>query len=164
MLTDRSKSEQAEALELLREYGPKPSEVLLDVHYTTVRRWLDGSSKIPRAVLLALRAAVRAELPNQSTVKCDGQSWYGWKFAQDGRLYTPEGDSVSPGDVRAIPYQRELIRTLQRDTADLRKALQKELEYANHGANDAVVGPVTGRSGPPAEMQPEPRWNGHRRA
>ena len=36
----------------------------------------------------------------------------------EDRIWTPEGAWVPPGDIRAIPYTRELVRELKRQLAE----------------------------------------------
>lgn len=43
--------------------------------------------------------------------------WSELRLVKD-RLWTPEGSWVSPGDIRAIPYTRDLVRELKRQLAE----------------------------------------------
>ncbi|MEY4402175.1 MAG: Phage protein [Verrucomicrobiota bacterium] len=137
MLHTLNNPHREEAAELIARLGAAVVERELDVHYATVRRWVQGTTPVPRAVLVALRA-LSGVLPAMERHK----GWAGWRFARDGRLYTPEGDGYAPGDIRAGQYFRELATVAQREALSLRVELTRQLEWANHGANDAVIGPV----------------------
>jgi len=41
-------------------------------------------------------------------------TWAGFRLTDSGRLWTPEGDLIEPGQVRAIMIRRQLIAELQR--------------------------------------------------
>lgn len=86
----RAIAAKSEAAELIAEYGAHRTEVLLNVHRTTVTRWLSGEVEPPTAVLIALRAAL-AGMPSM---------WPGWSFGRDGLLYGPGSTrGYSAGDV-----------------------------------------------------------------
>ena len=128
-------AERAEAIDLIARFGPTAVERTLNVHYTTVRRWAAGEIIPPRAVLIALRAAVDGVMPGQEYVK----DWLGWGF-RDGKLHSPENEGFTPGDLRGLAFNRQLIRSLQQDVARLREKLQHELEHNNAGAaNDPWI-------------------------
>lgn len=124
-----------EAADLIAHLGATVVERELDVHYATVRRWSLGTTPVPRSVLLALRA-----LAGRTPAMDRHKAWAGWRMADDGKLYSPEDVAYGPGDIRAGQYFRELATVAQREALTLRVELTRQLEWANHGANSAVLG------------------------
>jgi len=115
---------------LLDAEGQRRVERLLNVHRTTVRRWLDGSVKIPGAQHLAIRYLL-GDLPGT-----DGQ-WVGWRFSH-GELVTPGGDRFTPGEVQAIRLQQQRARILTQELLELRtriKVLERTLDQVGMAAN-----------------------------
>lgn len=152
MLTTKANPHLEEAVELIARLGTRQVERQLDVHPMTVRRWREGTTPVPKAALLALRA-LAGRLPAM-----ERREWTGWRFADDGKLYSPEDDAFTPGDLRAARYFRELASVHQREALTLRAELTRQLEWSNHGANDAVIGPVVREllPLPPQLLQHEP--------
>ena len=114
--------------------GQRAVERELNVHRTTIRRWMLGTTRIPGAQALAVRSLL-GDLPG--TAAC----WTGWRF-HDGELLAPAGEAFTAGQVMAIGLQRQRISQLERDllAAKARVAL---LEQAYpQAANDQ---PATGR-------------------
>lgn len=138
--------DRMEVAELIAAIGSTHVERILDVHYTTVKRWAEGKVPPPKAVLIALRAH-RGQLPGMERSKV----WEGWRFdpATD-RLHGPAGETFGPNNVRAQLLERQLIQALQREVAELRAALERETRLNNQAANDFFSGPVTGLRQPPS--------------
>lgn len=135
-----ARRDREEVAELIAAIGPTQVQRILDVHYTTVRRWAAGEVTPPKAVLIALRAH-RGQLPGMEASK----NWQGWRFDRStDRLHGPAGEHFGPGDVRAQLIERQLIQALQREVAELKAALQRETTLNNRAANDFFNGPVTG--------------------
>lgn len=148
-------ADRREVAELIGLFGAARTERLLDVHYTTVRRWERGEVTPPKAVLIALRGAVHGTLPGMDSVK---SPWKGWAFAADGLLYSPEGRGFTPGNLRAIEYKDDLIKDLQRTAYTLREEVKRMLQWNNSGANDALFGPLAPRLLPlPANLLDAPQ-------
>lgn len=61
----------------------------LQVTPRTVHAWISGRVRIPFAAYKLLRVQLHYELP--------GDAWQGWHLSA-GRLYTPEGHELHPGD------------------------------------------------------------------
>lgn len=116
----RSLHAKSEATELIDDYGPSRTEALLNVHRTTVERWRTGAIEPPTAVLLALRAACKGQVPGMEL-----RQWEGWGFGRDGLLWSPNGRSYGPGDLMAQQYERALIRSLQSQVRDLQTRLAR---------------------------------------
>ena len=98
-----------QAVELL---GEKRVERELNVHRTTVRRWLAGRVAIPGKAHQVIRMLL-GDLPGT-----DGK-WTGWRF-HDGDLVSPEGVRFTPGDVRAIPMRLQMVNQLHDENLRLK--------------------------------------------
>lgn len=106
----------------------------LEVHVTTVRRWADGTTKVPRAAVVAIEAH-RGRLPGMAT-----RVWERWTINRnDGLLYGPEGRGHSAGSILAQQYERALIAALQNQVRDLKARLTQALDDGNEAANDPLV-------------------------
>lgn len=125
----RAAAARREVAELIADYGITPAEVLLNVHRTTVQRWLDGVVPPPEAVLVALRAAL-GRLPGMR-----GRQWSGWAFGADGRLYSPAGYAYSAGDLLAQPYERAQVKALRERLAEVEARLARATQ-GSPAAND----------------------------
>ena len=124
----------AEIRELVDLYGTDRSSQLLDVHPDTIARWLEGTSKAPRAACIALKAAALGQVPGM-----DCKHWQGWSFGRDGQLYTPSGQAFGAGDILAMQYERALIKHQALQIKDLEARLGKALEETNRAANDPLL-------------------------
>lgn len=136
MLTPRERYRadlKQEVAELIGEYGQESTARLLNVHPTTVKRWLDGSSDPPEAVRISLRAAVYNQVPGM-----EGKYWQGWRMLKDGTLRPPGDKPRTVGDIMSQTYERQLIKVLQRKVAELEEQLAKERGLTHFAANDPV--------------------------
>jgi hypothetical protein len=123
-----------ELTELIEEYGRGRTAELLDVHRTTVERWISGQVPVPQAVLIAMKAAARSILPGQ-----DLAAWRGWTFGRDGDLYGPEGRGYHPGDLLGLPYLKALVRAQRQEVEQLQAKiaqLERNLDLLHTAAND----------------------------
>jgi hypothetical protein len=117
---------------LLDTEGQRRVERLLNVHRTTVRRWLDGTVQIPGAQHLAIRYLL-GDLPGT-----DGQ-WVGWRFSH-GELVSPGGDRFTSGDVQAIRLQQQRNQALDHEVRELRlkvRVLEQTLDRYGAAANES---------------------------
>ena len=81
-----------------------------------MQRWLT-TAKIPEAMYQLLDL-----LLNGSIARIHG-AWSGWNIdTKTGDLVTPVGTTIKPGEVMSIPYRMQLLRHLQREIAELKKA------------------------------------------
>lgn len=120
---------------LIELIGQRRVERELNVHRTTVKRWLEGTVKIPGAQHQAIRGLL-GDLPGTA-----GQ-WTGWRF-HDGRLLSPAGDAFSAGQVLSLILLRQQLATQQREIAELkvRLAIAEEAERRHAGAaNEPLAG------------------------
>ena len=117
---------------LIELEGQRYVERQLDVHRTTVARWLAGSFAIPGAKALAVRGLL-GDLPGTAG------AWTGWRFAH-GELLSPAGDAYKPGEVLAIRVQQQRVKALSDELRELRlrvKTLEKTLDLYGPAANES---------------------------
>lgn len=113
---------------LIELVGQRRVERELNVHRTTVRRWLDGSVRIPGAQHLGLRYLL-GDLPGTAG------KWTGWRF-HDGLLLSPAGDAFSAGQVLSLVLLRQQLAAQQAELERLkvRLAISEEAERRHAGA------------------------------
>ncbi len=75
-------------------FAPPWVRALIGVNRTTWLRWRSGRSRVPAAVLVAVRMLVEGELLQ------GGEAWAGWHFAS-GRLWDPAGAGHTPATITA---------------------------------------------------------------
>lgn len=75
-------------------------------HIDTARRW-KRAGRVPYALADLVRLRLEGELGAVDPL------WGGFRLTR-GKLWTPEGTPITPGDIRAIPYRREQLRELER--------------------------------------------------
>jgi len=100
----------------------------LNVHRTTVRRWLAGQVQIPGHQHQAIRMLL-GDLPGTAG------KWTGWGF-RDGALYSPGGDAFTPGHVLSLVLLRQQLTAQRREIEALkiRLAIAEEAERRHTGA------------------------------
>lgn len=101
----------------------------LNVHRTTVARWLEGTVKIPGHQHQVIRMLL-GDLPGT----CG--KWNGWRF-YDGQLVAPSGkDSFGPGDVLSLIILRQQLTAQRREIEALKIRLKitEEAERRHAGA------------------------------
>jgi hypothetical protein len=104
----------------------------LDIHRTTLRRWLKAEVKIPGHQHQVIRLLL-GDLPGT-----DGQ-WTGWRFDR-GLLVSPGGDVYRAGDVLALVLLRQQLTAQRREVEDLRVKLaiaEEAVERLAPAANDS---------------------------
>lgn len=79
------------------------------VHPDTARRW-KRRGRIPKHYQALITLHITGDL---GAIE---RAWSGFRIA-GGKIWTPENTSVTPGDVRAIPYRIQLVSELQRQLA-----------------------------------------------
>lgn len=116
---------------LIDRLGQVRVERELNVHRTTVRRWLSGQVKIPGHQHQVIRMLL-GDLPGTC-----GQ-WTGWGF-QDGVLYSPGGDRFSAGQVLSLVLLRQQLTAQRREleAVKIRLAIAEEAERRHTGAANA---------------------------
>ena len=104
----------------------------LDIHRTTLRRWLKEEIKIPGHQRQVIRLLL-GDLPGTA-----GQ-WSGWRFDQ-GLLTAPGGDRYRPGDVLSLIILRQQLTAQRRELEALkiRLAISEEaLDRLAPAANES---------------------------
>lgn len=90
-------------------YGLPPAVIaqVAQVSLHTARRW-KRRGRVPSAAYQLIDLVVNGELGALS------RHWRGWTV-RDGRLFTPEGWHVTPGEIRSIPVRIAHVRALERE-------------------------------------------------
>lgn len=116
---------------LIELVGQRRVERELNVHRTTVQRWLNGTVRVPGDRHQVIRMLL-GDLPGTAG------KWQGWRF-HDGQLVAPGGDSFRAGDVLSLIFLRQQL-TAQRREIDALKVrcavLEQGLQTAYPAAND----------------------------
>jgi hypothetical protein len=116
---------------LIDAIGQRQVERELNVHRTTITRWLAGTTDMPGAQHLAVRQLL-GHLPGT-----DGK-WQGWRF-QSGFLHSPANDTYEPGEILAIRLQRQRVDALDRENRELKariRVLETTLDVLTPAANN----------------------------
>lgn len=111
--------------------GQRAVERELNVHRTTVGRWLKGAVRIPGADHLAIRALL-GDAPGTAG------HWTGWRF-YDGELLAPGGDRFTAGQVLSLRLQMQRAAQLEHEVRALRqkvKILETALDLYQPAANE----------------------------
>lgn len=120
----RAAQARQELIDLVDEAGGLMSAVrLLNVHRTTITRWMLGETRVPDAALISLRAAARRQLPHQNM-----SAWSEWRFGEDGKLYDPSNRGYVPGDLLAIPLNHAMVMAQRSTIAELEDKLKRALD------------------------------------
>jgi len=118
---------------LIELLGQPRVERELNVHRTTVRRWLKGEVKIPGHQHQVIRLLL-GDLPGT----CG--RWSGWGF-RDGKLYSPGGDAFDAGQVLSLVLLRQQLAAQARELQHLKVRLAIKLPTKR----SAVLGRCGGR-------------------
>lgn len=130
----RKREAKYEITQLIEACGISRAERLLDVHRTTIHRWLAGTIQPPVTVLYTLRADVYGQLPNMTN-----KDWEGWRFGNDGMLYSPDGRGFHAGHLLSHQYLHHLISAQRQEITSLREKianLERNLDLMHTAAND----------------------------
>ena len=117
---------------LIERLGRTRVERELDVHRTTVKRWLAGQVKIPGHQHQVIRMLL-GDLPGTAG------KWTGWRF-QEGDLLSPAGDRFSAGQVLSLVFLRQQVSAQQHEIAALKVQLalaEQSINQLSPAANDA---------------------------
>jgi hypothetical protein len=114
--------------QLIERIGERRVLFELNVHRTTLRRWLSGRVQIPGHQHQVIRLLL-GDLPGT----CG--KWTDWRF-HDGELLSPGGDRYRPGDVLSLIILRQQLTAQRRELEALkvRLAISEEAERRHTGA------------------------------
>jgi hypothetical protein len=116
---------------LIELIGQRRVERELNVHRTTVRRWLAGTVAIPGCQHLAVRSLL-GDLPGTAG------RWTGWRF-HDGKLLSPAGEAFTAGDILSLILLRQQLAAQRAEIERWRaRALVAEAALPQ-AANDAQM-------------------------
>ena len=116
---------------LLETIGQRRVERELNVHRTTVLRWLKGQVQIPGHQHQVIKMLL-GDLPGT----CG--KWTGWRF-HDGFLISPGGDQFEPGHVLSLVLLRQQLTAQRREMDALRVQLamaEQSLDRLSPAANE----------------------------
>lgn len=122
----RAQQHKQEMIDLVSDLGMYRCERLLNVHRTTIQRWMRGESRVPESAIFTLRGIAKGQLPGQ-----DDTTWQGWHFHTDGNLYSPDGRPFHIGDLMAQQYERQLIKAQQARIKELEAKLARLEAFAD---------------------------------
>lgn len=100
---------------LIEKVGQPRVERELNVHRTTVLRWLNGKVKIPGHQHQVIRMLL-GDLPGTAG------RWSGWRF-HDGELVSPAGDRFSAGQVLSLVLLKQQLTSQRREIVALKVQL-----------------------------------------
>lgn len=108
----------------------------------TVQNWTN-SNNAPTGVIQALKL-----MAGDCPVLSAKDGWQGWRF-KGGFLWSPNGESFTPGDIRASKMDYDIIRGYERETARLYKEIKAlKASTANQSAaptKTAIIIPFPAR-------------------
>ena len=122
---------------LIEDWGRDAVERHLNVHRTTLKRWLDGSVSMPEAQRSHL-AMLAGDLPGT----CG--KWNGWKF-WSGKLYDPAKQTYDAHQITGLALMHQLIDAQRREIAELKRRLSlqtsaNDSHQVRHAALTSVKG------------------------
>lgn len=115
---------------LIDAIGQRQVERALNVHRTTLARWLAGTVRISGADHQAIRCLL-GDLPGTAG------AWTGWRF-HAGLLHSPANDTYEPGEILAVRLQQQRVAALDRENRELKariRVLEKTLDVMTPAAN-----------------------------
>ena len=116
--------------ELIEREGRNTVERTLNVHRTTIKRWLNHTVKMPEGA----RALVESLLGNLPGTDGLWQGWHFWK----GELWAPNGQRFKAGDLAAQTFERQLIKSLQAELVKVKAKLAYLETQGLQSANDRL--------------------------
>lgn len=114
---------------LIELIGQRRVERELNVHRTTIGRWLAGHVRVPGATHQAVRSLL-GDLPGTAG------RWTGWRF-HDGNLLSPAGESFRAGDVLSLILLRQQLSAQAREIVALKARLLIAEQAQPQAANEA---------------------------
>lgn len=118
--------------QLIELVGQRRVERELNVHRTTIKRWLAGTVTIPGKAHQVIKMLL-GDLPGTAG------KWTGWRF-HDGQLLSPAGEAFTAGDVLSLILLRQQLAAQRHEIEALRVRLavaEQAVETLAPAANDA---------------------------
>ena len=107
---------------------------LLDIHRSTLTRWMTGAATIPHAAWLVLKMMDDGLLPGMS------EAWAGVRVVDDRLVIS--GRAYTAGEIGGLPLLHQALESCQRKLAETEKMLADALRRVNWGsANDPYQNP-----------------------
>lgn len=119
--------------DLIADRGQPAVERALDVHRTTILRWLQGTVKINQAKAAHIRMLL-GHLPGT-----DGK-WEGWRF-WEGKLCCANGESYTAEEIARYRYLEGMLYSANMRAAQAERELAEALGRAT-SANDFDAKPL----------------------
>lgn len=104
--------------EELFRFSLKDLARICQVTERTARRWVDGQTVTPGAVIILLRALISRDLGFFHP------AWEGWVISHRGELCSPENWFCTPGQVRALQLKEAQVAALQHEVLELRMEIE----------------------------------------
>lgn len=116
------------------QIGPKRVLSVLQVHRSTVSRWLAGTCVIPRPCWLLLLLMAEGKLPGMS------DDWQEFRFIGDTLHHVGTNTAYTAREIAGWPYQVAHAKALSRRIAELEKEKAHLLKIGYfEAANDSLV-------------------------
>lgn len=114
--------------------GPRRVLALLEIHRSTLARWLSGDSVIPRPAWLVLALLAEGRLPGMS------DDWKQWRFDGDTLHQIGTRNAYTARELAGIPYQIAHAAALARRVSELEKEKAHLLKVGYfEAANDPLI-------------------------
>lgn len=114
--------------------GPRRVLATLEIHRSTLARWLSGSAVIPRPAWLVLAMLSEGRLPGMS------DDWRGFRFDGDTLHQIGTRNSYTAREIAGWPYQQAHARALARRIATLEREKAHLLRTGHFdAANDPLI-------------------------
>lgn len=124
----------AEIANVVDQLGARRVLMVLDVHRSTLARWLAGESVIPRSAWLVLVMLAEGRLPGMS------EDWRDWRFNGDRLQLVGTRLSYSAREIAGWQYQVAHAKALANRVEELEAQQDYLLRIGNFdAANDAIA-------------------------
>lgn len=124
----------ASIAELVDRIGARSVISMLNVHRSTLARWLSGECVIPRSAWLVLVLIAEGRLPGMS------EDWREWRFEGDRLYLIGTRTSYSARELAGWPYQLAHSEALARRVNELERERDYLLRIGDfEAANDAIA-------------------------
>lgn len=123
-----------ELAEMLDVIGEAAAITALQVHRSTLARWLADESRIPAAAFHLLRVWSAGLLPGMS------DDWRGFSFSGDTLTFPDGRNRATARELAGLPYLHAHVRALEGEIVRLKKQNAHLVRTGDFGAaNDAIA-------------------------